>query len=119
MTLRLHPLKRHKTGDYDGDKVTVIWQPEIVSRFKNASDRFASPPPGFDAAFEKSKETVEDLFRRVPPERDHALHVRELQKYLLGSLRNQAAVGLYSKWHDNAVYNLGYFHDESIRLAYM
>ena len=107
------------TGDYDGDKVTVIWQPEIVQAFKNADDKYASPPPGFDSCFEKPKETVKDVLQRFDPHGEGPLLTRELQSYLLCQLRNQAAVGLYSNWHDNAVYKYGYFHEESIRLAYM
>ena len=97
----------------------VIWQPEIVSKFENADPSYADPPPGLQDAFVKETETIETFMQRVPPDGNPQLHVRELQKFLLGPLRDQSLVGIYSGFHDNAVYKHGYFHDEAKRLAYM
>lgn len=109
----------YRTGDYDGDKVIVIWQPEIVSRFKNPDDSYATPPPGLEDSFIKNTETVQQFMQRVPQEIDPERHQLELQKFLLGALRDQSVFGTYSSMHDNAVYKYGYFHKEAKRLAYM
>lgn len=109
-------------GDYDGDKVSVIWQPEIVAHFKNADPSFADPPADIEENFVKNTESVVEFLHRVPPSSptsDSSIYVRELQRFLLGALRNQTVVGQYSKMHDVAVYTLGYAHPETKRLAYM
>ena len=109
-----------KLGDYDGDKVTVIWQPEIVEFFRNADPSFADPPKGIQDKFVKNTETVDEFLRRVPSNSANTkTHTREIQKYTLGALKDWSIVGKYSKMHDYAVYMLGYSHEESIRLAYM
>ncbi|KAI5119272.1 hypothetical protein M0805_008053 [Coniferiporia weirii] len=106
-------------GDYDGDKVIAIWQPELVNQFTNADPYYASQPPGLKNCFVQNTETVKDLLVRVPPSIDPDMHLYELQTFLLGSLKNQSIVGSYSVMHDNAVYEYGYFHQKTKRLAYM
>ncbi|KAH8114962.1 RNA dependent RNA polymerase-domain-containing protein [Phellopilus nigrolimitatus] len=106
-------------GDYDGDKVIAIWQPEIVKNFRNADVSYANPPEGLNKCFVQNTETVKELLQRVPPTTDYDAHVHELQTFLLGSLKNQSAVGNYSVMHDNAVYEHGYFDERTKRLAYM
>ena len=106
------------TGDYDGDRVYAIWQPEIVSKFKNADDKYASAPPEVLDAFEKNSESVEAFLKRSPPE-EPARHLLERQKYLLAGLFGQSLVGAYSMLHDKAVYALGYNHPKTVYTAYM
>ena len=99
--------------------MTVIWQPEIVESFTNADPSYADSPPGLQDAFLKNVETVESFLERAPPEKDAKRHLSEVQKFLLSGIRDQHLVGMYSKYHDNAVYKYGYFHEEAKRLAYM
>ena len=109
-----------KLGDYDGDKVTVIWQPEIVEFFRNADPSFADPPKDIQDKFVKNTETVDEFLQRVPSDSANTkARTREIQRYTLGALKDWSIVGKYSKMHDYAVYMLGYSHEESIRLAYM
>ena len=42
----------------------------------------------------------------------------DLDDFLLAALKVSLA-GMYSNWHDTAVYEYGYEHDEAWRLAYM
>ncbi|KAG2159731.1 RNA dependent RNA polymerase-domain-containing protein [Suillus bovinus] len=84
-------------GDYDGDKAIAIWQPSIVSHFKNADLKYSHPPDDLSENF----------------------HKNTLRSFLLGGLRDISSVGKYSNLHDVAVYTLGYAHKETIRLAYM
>ena len=104
-------------GDYDGDKVLAIWQPEIVSKFRNADMSLAEPPPSLVTSFTRNNETVVEFLNRVPP--DPEQRVREAQKFLLGALRGASVKGRYSKMHDIATYKLGFDHPETRRLAHM
>jgi hypothetical protein len=85
-------------GDYDGDHVDCIWQPDIVDAFHNADAYFADTPKDFETNhFFKDTEMVEDYLRRnpetVPPER----RAKELQmKFIQLGLRD-LPVGFYAK----------------------
>jgi RNA-dependent RNA polymerase len=89
---------------------------EIVSTFKPPPPN--PPPSGFlNKYFEKDVETVLDFCTQHRGEsRDHL--AEEIRKILLSNLSN-TRVGVYSKFHDNATYNLGYDNQTTIRLAYM
>lgn len=123
-------------GDYDGgvanckssigdlltihpDTAHTIWEPSIVTAFKNADDKFADPPPGLDNAFQKNTTTVEDFLKRHRESENDPAMIMERQKYLLASVKDVSLVGQYSNWHDVAVYKFGYEDDEAWRLAYM
>ncbi|KAH7911585.1 RNA dependent RNA polymerase-domain-containing protein [Hygrophoropsis aurantiaca] len=102
-------------GDYDGDTVTVSWAKDIVKHFKNSS--FSEAPGDISEAFERQVEQVKDFDKRVsilPNERAQ----EEFQKVLLLGLA-ETKVGLYSNFHDIAVYEHGYSSAIAIRLAYM
>ncbi|KZP15901.1 hypothetical protein FIBSPDRAFT_934919 [Athelia psychrophila] len=43
----------------------------------------------------------------------------KLQEYLLGGIQATSVVGVYSAFHDYAMYALGYTHPETITLTYM
>jgi len=116
-------------GDYDGDKGTYIYQPELVEPFKNADPSYADPPADINAYFTSEKEEEDsDL-----PQRDEEVtafiertqsasegkQIQELQSHLLGALRAEWIVGKYSKYHDMATYKRGYKHEDTIRLANM
>lgn len=111
-------LDQFMPGDYDGDKVIAIWQPEIVAPFKNADPNYANPPGNFKEQFSKNNETVRQLRGRLVG-CDEAKRYMELQKYLLGPLRDPSIVGRYSNMHDCATYMLGYRSAVAVRLAYM
>ncbi|KAJ3515971.1 hypothetical protein NLJ89_g1430 [Agrocybe chaxingu] len=105
-------------GDYDGDKGIYIYQPELVNLFKNADERFSNPPKDIEKYFKPHNEQVVAFQERnagLPVEEQ----IRELQKFLLGTVRDTTIVGKYSNYHEMALYTLGYCHRETIRLAYM
>ncbi|KAF7292396.1 RNA-dependent RNA polymerase [Mycena chlorophos] len=105
-------------GDYDGDVALVIWEPSIVSDFKNAPNHYSEEPAAIGNAFSPQNETVAQFLERTKDmTADQVL--REQQAYLLSAIRDVAIVGQYSTWHLNAIYTLGYRHEETIRLAYM
>ncbi|KAL4070381.1 RNA dependent RNA polymerase-domain-containing protein [Scleroderma citrinum] len=98
-----------------GDTVVVTWNKDLVDNFRNA-DRIEEPP-NLKEAFEREVEHVKDFDHRIS-----ALPSKEaqqaLQKTLLLGLA-ETRVGLYSKFHDLAVYKKGYGDPEAVRLAYM
>ncbi|KAF9008990.1 RNA dependent RNA polymerase-domain-containing protein [Cyathus striatus] len=99
-------------GDYDGDKGTIIWQPELVKPFENAPLHFSEPPEDIGKTFQKKmKSTLSMSKERL---------IRALQRYLLGGIvRDTTVVGKYSTFHEHATYTLGYQDAETKRLAYM
>ncbi|KAI6136111.1 RNA dependent RNA polymerase-domain-containing protein [Pisolithus sp. B1] len=102
-------------GDYDGDTVMLTWCRELVDNFKNFSR--CEEPKGIREAFEREVEHVRDFDRRISN-----LSLKEaqqaLQKVLILGLA-ETRVGLYSIYHDLAVYKKGYDSQEAIKLAYM
>lgn len=104
-------------GDYDGDKAIAIWQPAIVSAFKNAPLQYSSPPKDLLDNFKKETSRVSEIV--VKHGSDPASMESQIQSFLLGGLQDQSLVGKYSNFHDIATYTLGYGHPETTRLAYM
>ncbi|KAJ6499604.1 RNA dependent RNA polymerase-domain-containing protein [Mycena vitilis] len=104
-------------GDYDGDRAIVIWDKAIVDPFTNASETFSDEPEGLDTCFTRDETTVKS-FNAAYAEEPQEVKAAELQKYLLGSLRDPSAVGQYSGYHDNWMVQKGYDHPQTIELAY-
>ncbi|KDQ11268.1 hypothetical protein BOTBODRAFT_177510 [Botryobasidium botryosum FD-172 SS1] len=104
-------------GDYDGDTVTVIWDPSIVDNFVNADPSFADPPSDLLDDFERQTESVKDFEARTSGV-EPSIRLTEIQKYLLSALKDTVVVGTYSNWHDIAAYMYGYAAPTTIRLAY-
>ncbi|KAF9465114.1 RNA dependent RNA polymerase-domain-containing protein [Collybia nuda] len=104
-------------GDYDGDTATVIWAPEIVEPFTNADEKYSLTPPGLDYCFSRHNERVDAFMHRVAGESEEN-KVSAMQTFLLGALRDTSLVGKYSSMHDNSIYNLGYAHPRTVKLAY-
>ncbi|KAG1851192.1 RNA dependent RNA polymerase-domain-containing protein [Suillus tomentosus] len=102
-------------GDYDGDTVTLVWSKQLVENFNTAP--LCMAPAGLSNNFEREVEHVEKFNERIsnlsPKEAQTAF-----QKALLLGLAD-TKIGLYSKFHDLAVYERGYASVAAIRLAYM
>lgn len=83
-------------GDYDGDTVILIWEPEIVEPFTNASTCRGDPPPGFiETNFARELRTTADYATKLSGLTSHERE-QELQDALLYSIGASSAVGLYS-----------------------
>ncbi|KAG6844808.1 hypothetical protein H0H87_003474 [Tephrocybe sp. NHM501043] len=105
-------------GDYDGDTAVVIWTPEIVRQFKNADEKYSNEPDGLGVCFTSvENESVSEFLARTSELCD-VEKVYAMQTYLLGALRDPSIVGNYSAMYDNAVYEYGYSHPRTIKLAY-
>ncbi|KAG1730698.1 RNA dependent RNA polymerase-domain-containing protein [Suillus paluster] len=102
-------------GDYDGDTVTLVWSKNLVENFNTSP--LCEAPVSLSNDFEREVEHIVDFDQRVSK-----LSAKEaqtaFQKVLLLGLA-ETKVGLYSKFHDLAVYERGYASATAIRLAYM
>ncbi|KAL0067285.1 hypothetical protein AAF712_005683 [Marasmius tenuissimus] len=109
------------TGDYDGDKALLIYDPVLVDRFDNADIKFADPRDDIEQDyFLKHTEKLSELLEKVQPTAEQPqARLHAIQGYLLGGLKDCSLVGQYSNMHDYATYTLGYSHPETIRLAHM
>jgi hypothetical protein len=95
----------------------VIWDKTTVESFSNVPERFSVEPAGLDCCFTRNETTVAKFnvdYAEALPE----LKVSELQKYLLGSLRNASTVGIYSGYHGNSIVERGYANPRTVKLAY-
>ncbi|OBZ68489.1 putative RNA-dependent RNA polymerase SHL2 [Grifola frondosa] len=106
-------------GDVDGDVCVCIWDPAIVSQFKNAplynpSDDFL--PANFES--QDSIETVASLHDRMNASADPDTRRSVLQSVLLSDL-SDSKVGAYSVYHEISVYMKGYDHKDTLRNAFM
>lgn len=104
-------------GDYDGDTAILIWEPDFVTSFKNANEKYSVEPPGLAKCFSRDNERVDDFLKRVAS-RSLDEKIIAMQQTLLRSLRDTSVVGIYSNLHDNAIHSLGYAHPRTVRLAY-
>lgn len=106
-------------GDYDGDRGTVIWAEAFVKSFNNAPERYSKSPPCLDTLFTIDAQTVGQFC----DEADKAglpleSYTEKLQEYLLASLVDPSYVGVYSRMHENAIYEHGYGNSKTVKLAY-
>ena len=90
----------------------------MVEAFKEPPLHYSKPPPDINENFKRDNEEVVNFRARVDP-LDDAAKIYEFQEHLLTAVRDTSVVGKYSKFHDAAIYTLGYTHPETIRLAYM
>lgn len=105
-------------GDYDGDKGIYIWQPELVEAFTNAPLHFSEPPADIKNYFARENEDVTAFQKKIAMISDEN-KIHQVQKWLLGAVRDTTVVGKYSTFHETATYLYGYDHPDTIRLAYM
>jgi hypothetical protein len=123
-------------GDYDGDTVTVYWDPALVEPFQNSEEHYANVPEDFvENNFEKEVVKVEEFLQALKNEgADEETMIANQQTYLLGALQDDKAAGSCkyclawadlleltadSDLHGNAVYIFGFDHPETVRLARM
>ncbi|KAH7886339.1 RNA dependent RNA polymerase-domain-containing protein [Phlebopus sp. FC_14] len=85
-----------------GDTVMLTWCKELVDNFKGSP--LTEPPGDLNQAFEREVEHVRDFDRRAS-DLSPKVAQQSFQKVLLLGLA-ETRVGLYSKFHDLAVYDL-------------
>lgn len=109
---------RTPTGDYDGDTVLIIWQPELVEPFRNAAEEYGQEPESVERCFESQIKTVSQ-FMESCKDMSELGKIQHFQEHALASVRSRSLVGQYSSYYDYAVYTLGYNHPDTRRLAFM
>ena len=68
--------------------------------------------------FARVNEKVSEFLER-PSSCPPIIRMHELQKYLLGQIRDTSIVGIYSGFHDVSTYKYGYSDERTWRLVYM
>jgi hypothetical protein len=81
-------------GDYDGDTVTVIWDPTLVAPFRNAPDEIAATPESFERDnFIKEVISAQEVLESLGPA-DEQTRAINLQHFLLGAILDSPLPGL-------------------------
>ncbi|KAG2075104.1 hypothetical protein BDR04DRAFT_1091949 [Suillus decipiens] len=102
-------------GDYDGDTVVLVWSKSLVGNFNTAP--LCETPVDLRNDFEREVEHLLDFDQRVSKLSDKEAQTAFQRVLLLGLAETKR--GLYSGFHDAAVYQHGYDSTTAIRLAYM
>lgn len=105
-------------GDYDGDKVEVFWNKDIVESFIPPDQSTALDPPNLSDSFTQSTVTVKEFLREIAgmPEIEQ---IHAVQKHLLSPLSSDGhLLGVYNDLWLMAMYRHGYGHKETQELAY-
>ena len=97
------------------DTVMLNWCKPLVEQFRGSP--LCTAPTDLSSSFEREVEHVRDFDRRASKLEAKAAQ-QAFQKVLLLGLA-ETKVGLYSKFHDAAVYKFGYASQAAIHLAYM
>jgi len=95
----------------------LTWNPEIVSAFRQPG--LSSVPQGFLAEnFEKQIELMESLSAKISGMGEEEAE-REVHRVFVDGLVYEARTGIYSNLHSASLYERGYDHPETVRLAHM
>jgi len=94
-----------------------MWAPTLVLPFKNADPKLGSEPPGLDRGFTRDQEKGRAFLERTGGW-ESSKRAQAMQVYLLGALRDTSLVGRYSSMHINTMYQVGYNHPRTVKLAY-
>lgn len=99
------------------DTAMLTWKPEIVSAFRQP--KLTLEPQNFlSDNFDKQIEYV-DAFSTNLSAMEESKAERELHRVFVESLAYEAKTGIYSNMHSVSVYERGYEHPETVRLAFM
>ncbi|KZT22626.1 hypothetical protein NEOLEDRAFT_1071042 [Neolentinus lepideus HHB14362 ss-1] len=99
-----------------GDTVMVVWDPRFVKPFQNA--QLSVPGPDFiEKNFNRDIERVPQFIDRTDRLSRSEAHSALLRVLLQGMADRK--VGIYSRYHDIAVHQLGLTNPETERLAHM
>jgi hypothetical protein len=95
----------------------LTWKPEIVSAFRQP--RLNPVPEGFLLEnFDKQIEFVDSFSAKVSAMGESEAE-REMHRVFVDSLLHETQTGIYSNFHSASLYEKGYSHPETVRLAHM
>jgi len=95
----------------------LTWNPEIVSAFRQPGLN-AVPQEFLAENFEKQIELMDSLSAKIAT-MDGAEADQELHRVFVEGLLYEARTGIYSNLHLASLYEKGYDHPETVRLAHM
>jgi len=99
------------------DTARLTWNQEIVSTFRQA--RLNPVPQGFLLEnFDKQIEHVESFFTKISAMAESEAE-REVHRVFVDGLLHETRTGIYSNFHNGSLYERGYGHPETLRLAHM
>ena len=99
------------------DTAILTWKPEIVSAFRQAE--LNTEPPNFRSEnFDKHIEGVDSLFAKISTMEESDAE-KEMHRVFVDSLLHEERTGIYSNFHNTSLYERGYDHPETLRLAHM
>lgn len=99
------------------DTAILTWKSEIVSAFRQAE--LSTEPPDFRSKnFDKHVEFVDSLFTKISAMRESEAE-KEMHRVFVDSLLHEERTGIYSNFHSTSLYERGYGHSETVRLAHM
>ncbi|KAH8916828.1 hypothetical protein BT69DRAFT_729461 [Atractiella rhizophila] len=105
-------------GDYDGDKVTVIWDREIVDAFQAHSEdalrRSASPPWKAEDYFDFDQQTVQQVLSD-----EKARDPQWLSKKLIEHIFQEKQFGFFSNAQTKLQYILGIDHPLAMEAGWL
>jgi hypothetical protein len=105
-------------GDYDGDKVEVFWNKDIVKSFIPPDQSSALDPPDLSDSFTQSTVTVTEFLGGIAG-MSEIKQIHAVQKHLLSPLNSDGnLLGVYNELWLMSMYHNGYGHEETQELAY-
>lgn len=112
------PTRTLLLGDYDGDKVEVFWNEDIVKNFIPPDQSSALDPPDLSDSFTQSTVTVTEFLSEISG-MSEIEQIHSVQKHLLGPLNGGShLLGVYNDFWLKSMYKNGYGHKETQELAY-
>lgn len=106
------------SGDYDGDKALLLWDPALVVPFRNADLKYADEPQEAKDAFEQSIKVVSEFLEETK-DVSREDKIRLIQSYTLSEIVTASKIGIYNQFYLQSLYMTGYNDPETILLAYM
>ncbi|KAF9254988.1 hypothetical protein L218DRAFT_1009050 [Marasmius fiardii PR-910] len=106
-------------GDYDGDRVVVIWDSTLVDHFQNAPEHYATEPPEVGECFAVGTQTNSEFRLRLEAMEEESTYISSMQRELLNGLMDPFVIGLYSVRHEKMTYMHGLGDMRTVREAYM
>lgn len=95
----------------------LTWKPEIVSPFRQP--KLVHVPQEFlSENFDKEIEFVDSFTAKIST-MDESEAEREMHRVFVNGLLHETRTGIYSNFHSASLYERGYGHPETVRLAHM
>jgi len=99
------------------DTAMLTWKPEIVFAFRQPG--LNTVPPDFRSEnFDKQIEHVDSLLVKISTMGESEAE-QEIHRIFVDSLLQETRTGIYSNFHNASLYERGYGHPETVRLAHM